>query len=527
MKILLNIISACMLYLGLQAQAAEIEGIAHTGSNEVGKTHSIKLKLKSDSGGIYCGINIDWGDGQNQEYRVGKDFEIPPPYQVEHMYHESGTKKITLKGVALIRGLGSVGPCLGEFTDTINIIDPQKIQANKEKVLAERLANEKDERRRRDEAARLAIEEANAKIAEAEKLRLIMEKQLAEAKRESDEKDRLLKLTPEYKKAQQEAEKLRIAEAKITAERERRERFEAAAQAREEEKKRFAEEKAKVLKEKKDREDLEKEQAQKEVRDRIESSLLRPLMVNADPRLACQSKWAFDSRFTSFSQKTSIFGVTDFSFQMLSDASSPSSKEQQIIAQWADEYKKCVQESAQFRTSNYPKEAISILEKEDNDFINSAMDLYGKKLTFGNYNKRVQEIFRDSRKNLEALQQLMIAKRQEQEEEARARAAALKDAQVRQEQQRRAQDQQRQDERRRQDQLRQQETARIHGIRRQWAARCEFDRRNAYEKFKKTKENDCKGNSAGLVFLCVVGVDNQATDYGKAAFDSCMSGAPN
>ena len=44
---------------------------------------------------------------------------------------------------------------------------------------------------------------------------------------------------------------------------------------------------------------------------------------------------------------------------------------------------------------------------------------------------------------------------------------------------------------------------------------------------KKAKENDCNVNSAGLAVLCVFAVQSQADDYGKAAFDSCMSGAPN
>ena len=121
---------------------------------------------------------------------------------------------------------------------------------------------------------------------------------------------------------------------------------------------------------------------------------------------------------------------------------------------------------------------------------------------------------------MQALETQLQAQKIEQEESAKLRAAAMREAQQRL-------DQQRQAESRRQDQIRQAEQERIAGVRRQWAARCEFDRRNAFERYKKTKENDCNINSAGLVLLCVIAVQSQAEDYAKSAFDSCMSGAPN
>ena len=262
------------------------------------------------------------------------------------------------------------------------------------------------------------------------------------------------------------------------------------------------------------------------------------MMSASDPRINCLIVIHMDPRFIQLSEKISLSGLTNLSFPMLADKTIPTANDRKLIALLAEEVKHCVNESANFRKNNYAKAVLDILEKEDASFLDAAMDLYSNKTSFGAYNLSIQQAAKDSLNRLQALEIQTQKQKIEQEEAARVRAAAmeeasrlraatLKEAQLRQEQQRRDQEQQRQAESRRQDQIRQAEQERIAGVRRQWSARCEFDRRNAYEKYKKAKENDCNVNSAGLAVLCVFAVQSQADDYGKAAFDSCMSGAPN
>ena len=318
------------------------------------------------------------------------------------------------------------------------------------------------------------------------------------AEKMEEEKLAKYKETPAYKKEQELILKKQQVEDRLTAERLKKEQDEL--------------EKRRVLE--------EKEQVEREKIKKIEAQLIRPLVMPNDPRIICQSKIVADGRFSILGTKISLTGLSDITFPMLSDQSIPTGKDQQLISSWADEFKKCISESSAFRASNYAKETNAILDKEDNSLIEAAIELYGKKITYGKFNQKVQQIAKESKINLDLLQQNLQAKMAEQQEAARMRAAAMRDAQVRQEQQRQA-------DQRRQDQIRQAEQSRIQAARRQWEARCEFDSKNAYERYMKTKENDCNVNSKGLAGLCVFGVISSAQEYQKSAFASCMSAAPN
>ena len=375
------------------------------------------------------------------------------------------------------------------------------------------------------------------------------------AKTDAEEKDRLWKQSPEYKKQQQEIVKVRIIEERVSVEKAKKEKAEAIALAKETEKRRLVEEREKIAREKKEQaeaaafakeferkrlieerlaaEKLKKEQAEASKREiieakdrleqdkrrRIEEVLIRPLVNKQDPRLSCQSSWELDARFTVLATKISLTGLTDLTFPMLSNQAMPSAKEQQSIAALADEFKKCINQSAQYRRSNYSKEVNALLEREDAAFLDGAIDLYAKKISYGNYNYRAQKITKESKNSLTLLEQKISSDSAASEAAAKTRAAALRDAQIRQDQQRQAQQN-------REQQARQAEETRISGVRRQWAARCEFEKKNATERYQKAKEGDCNTNSKGLAFLCVISVAASADDYGKSAFSSCMSGAP-
>jgi hypothetical protein len=221
-----------------------------------------------------------------------------------------------------------------------------------------------------------------------------------------------------------------------------------------------------------------------------------------------------------------LTSVTDINFQMLADNSQPTARDRQVIANLAEAYTKCVNESNAFRRANYTQEALGILGQEDSKILEQKLELYNRKITFSKYNQSIKQIVAQTKTLLEALsdrikveQDRLKAEQEKQQDLSRSRAAAMRDAQQRQDQQKMA-------DQRREEQRRQAEQSRIAAVRQQWQARCELDKRNAYEQHTKSNENTCGGSNRGLTVLCAFGNVAAARDYADAAFKSCMSGAP-
>ncbi len=243
---------------------------------------------------------------------------------------------------------------------------------------------------------------------------------------------------------------------------------------------------------------------------------LRSGLNSNDPRLICDSAVSAAPYAQVLTGKMALVDFWDVSFPMLSNQSVPTQNEQEAIAAWADDVRKCIQNSYDYRRKNYSKELLAILDREDDLVMAAAIDLYNKKINFGGYNFKIQQIYKESRSALESFRQVNAA----QEDQSKARIAAMRDAQQRQEQQQLFQ--QRQEEQRRAA-----EQSKAAAIRQQWNARCELDKRNAYERYSKSKENNCSGGTnKALGVLCVFATVGAADDYANAAFNSCMSGAP-
>jgi hypothetical protein len=108
-----------------------------------------------------CGIAITWGDGRNQNLRVGKD--VSKRFTAEHRYKSDGVYPIKIVGKAMTRGLGSVSRCEGkESLIAINIDNKERKKQEalakaaqeelerqvREKKESERQAREKEARER-------------------------------------------------------------------------------------------------------------------------------------------------------------------------------------------------------------------------------------------------------------------------------------------------------------------------------------------------------------------------------------------
>jgi hypothetical protein len=149
---------------------------------DVNKTVTLKLQFSSEE--ISCGLKLDWGNGRVERIRVGKDQQLKPPYLVEGSYSTAGNFQIAISGELIPRGLRTLGPCDVNFIRTINIIDP---------VIEARLAEEKAERERIEQAAKEAEQAEKKRLAEEAASR--KERALAEQKerREAEERERAAK----------------------------------------------------------------------------------------------------------------------------------------------------------------------------------------------------------------------------------------------------------------------------------------------------------------------------------------------
>ena len=250
--------------------------------------------------------------------------------------------------------------------------------------------------------------------------------------------------------------------------------------------------------------------------------------TESDPKKDCEIQLKNDNRLAVIASKISLSGASDIDFAMLADQTFPNQVEQKIIALYADGVRKCVKDAEPIRRQKYSSEVNLAFAQFDADFMDAAIELYNKKITYGKFNTKLQQLDKTLKDKLTGFTTQANAQKNEQDEANRARADAMRDAQRRQDQARQADEQRIQ-------QQRQAEQDRINASRSRWAARCNLDKTNAYEQSKVQYKNECDSTYANAantpinrlgVVACVLSIDKKAEEYAKVTFDACMSGAP-
>lgn len=74
----------------------QIGGIDSPKSAKVGETVHVTVKAAKD-GTSTCGMNLDFGDGSNQQFKVNAD-GVKLPVSAEHVYKKAGKYTIQAKG---------------------------------------------------------------------------------------------------------------------------------------------------------------------------------------------------------------------------------------------------------------------------------------------------------------------------------------------------------------------------------------------------------------------------------------------
>jgi hypothetical protein len=195
------LLSMFVLLSATQVLAQEIKSASFANSQSaMGNSVDLTINFQSTGGTTWCGLLIEWGDGEKQSVRVGDDNYKTSPITLTHKYATAGTFNATVKGNTMVRGLKTAQACGGAVKPAqINIIDTVAIQqAEARRVAAER---EKAALEEAERAKKSALEEADRakKALEAKEFEM--------KRKELEMKEEMLKREEDLRKREDEARK--------------------------------------------------------------------------------------------------------------------------------------------------------------------------------------------------------------------------------------------------------------------------------------------------------------------------------
>jgi hypothetical protein len=83
--------------------------------------------------------------------------------------------------------------------------------------------------------------------------------------------------------------------------------------------------------------------------------------------------------------------VNSISFNMLADQSRPTPKEREEIAEWFDRRESCWKANEAAIRTEWPPEIVQIASEGSSEFKAIGVDLYNRKLTYGEANRRIED----------------------------------------------------------------------------------------------------------------------------------------
>jgi hypothetical protein len=117
-----------------------------------------------------------------------------------------------------------------------------------------------------------------------------------------------------------------------------------------------------------------------------------PPSAQADPFVKCVTELSTEPEFAEIAAKLPLVDWNHISFAMKADKTLPTPKERNEISDWFDAREVCWKRSETFHQEKYPPEIVQ-LAKEGKTAVDAiGVDLYNRKITFGEANKRIQEL---------------------------------------------------------------------------------------------------------------------------------------
>jgi hypothetical protein len=208
-----------LLFILQKADAQELKSLALENNNASIQSETVLLINIRPSDPNFCGIRIEWGDGEGQDFRYEK--AINEPIKIIKKYVRPGDYTISVKGKFLSRGLKSATACNGaNLTLPIKVVDMDQVRQKNETDRAnEQLRIEAAKRQDlelRLRAEQLKQQEAQLKQREEDALRQKIQAE-ERAKIQAEERAKI-QAELEANKLKEELAKSRAAENKKKAE---------------------------------------------------------------------------------------------------------------------------------------------------------------------------------------------------------------------------------------------------------------------------------------------------------------------
>jgi hypothetical protein len=168
----LNISLLLVLIFNLpKANGQELKSLSLENNNASIQSETVLLINVTPSDPNFCGMRIEWGDGEGQDFRYEK--ASSEPIKFAKRYVRPGDYTVSVKGKYLSRGLKSALACKGaNLTLPIKVVDLEQIKKNNEVDRANELlkieAAKRQELELRLRAEQLKLQEAQLKQQEAQ-----------------------------------------------------------------------------------------------------------------------------------------------------------------------------------------------------------------------------------------------------------------------------------------------------------------------------------------------------------------------
>lgn len=145
----------------------------------------------------------------------------------------------------------------------------------------------------------------------------------------------------------------------------------------------------------------------------------------ADPFVTCIQELANDPQFDGLAKKLSIHDLSNIPFSMLADNTLATPQERKDLLAWFDKRDQCWKDSEPLHQKQWPPDIFHLAQEGGAALHNIGLDLYNRKITFGEANKRLQDFAVDASARL-----AVMIKRYQDEIAAQKEAAAQQERQT-------------------------------------------------------------------------------------------------
>ena len=138
-----------------------------------------------------------------------------------------------------------------------------------------------------------------------------------------------------------------------------------------------------------------------------------------NPLVACLVTASQDSRLDPLRDKLVVAVPGEETFAMLADQSMPTDQQRAAISIWSDGKHDCVTKWLPWWQEHFSAELVDVAVEVDNQMTFAAVDLYNRKITFGEFNRRSKVARADVKQRVAAIvARIQTAQRQQQDQQA-------------------------------------------------------------------------------------------------------------